>query len=80
MDAALDPTKIKITSNPYINVTGPPDGIDNASVAGIAAQLLQMFHPVAMIEIVLTSRLMFDSRPRFARSKFSSVPFAMGLA
>lgn len=31
---------------PYISVTGPPEATEMASVAAIAAQLLQMFHPM----------------------------------
>lgn len=38
--------KMKMMMMPYISVTGPPEATEMARVAAIAAQLLQMFHPM----------------------------------
>lgn len=47
--SAHDAPKINMMMMPYISVTGPPEATEMASVAAIAAQLLQMFHPMAMM-------------------------------
>jgi hypothetical protein len=46
---AHDASKINMMTMPYISVTGPPEATEMASVAAMAAQLLQMFHPMAMM-------------------------------
>jgi len=46
---AHDAPKINMMMMPYISVTGPPEATEMASVAAIAAQLLQMFHPMAIM-------------------------------
>lgn len=46
MLSAHEPPRMKMMMMPYISVTGPPEATEMASVAAIAAQLLQMFHPM----------------------------------
>lgn len=58
--------KMKMMMMPYISVTGPPEATEMASVAAMAAQLLQMFHPMATMAS--------SPRSRDGWVEFSTVP------
>lgn len=64
MVSAQDPPRIKMMIIPYSNVIAPPELMEMAIVAATAAQLLQIFHPVAMMASGPRSLGVPDSRPR----------------
>lgn len=71
---AHDPPRRNIIIMPYISVTDPPDAMEIAIVAATAAQLLHIFHPVAIIARSPRSRDVCVCMPRRERVSFSMEP------
>lgn len=80
MVRAAEPHRTNITMIPYIIVIGPPDAIEMDIVAATAIQLLQMFHPVAMMESTESSVRVAGSRPMWARGLFSTLPAELDIS